>query len=330
MHPISRRHTLIHLTALLATVPGLNVANAQQPQLDLAKILVGLPPGGGVDTVARRVAEGLRGTYARTVLVENKPGSSARLVVEDIVRGPVDGSLLLVQPSPVMTQQPHVDPKNTRYRFDDLTPIASLVVIHHALAVGPAVPSSVRTMQGFLEWAKANPAQANYGTPGLNSPQDFLMKVATKGHGIELTHVPYKGAAPGMHDLLAGHVAAMFSPVGDSLAHLGSGKVRIIGTTGPKRSSFVPTVPTFREQGFAGMELFEPFGLWAKAGVDDATLERLHDAVQKVLVKPELIDSFGKAGMEVSPMSRQAFISISRESYAAWGERVRITGFKPE
>jgi tripartite-type tricarboxylate transporter receptor subunit TctC len=151
-----------------------------------------------------------------------------------------------------------------------------------------------------------------------------------KYHAFELTHVPYKGSAPGIQDLLAGQVAAMLSPVGDSLPYLSSGKLRIIGTSGAQRSKFAPDVPTFKEQGLQGMELTERFGVWAKAGVPEATLDRLHAAVQKVLVQPELVEFFVKAGLEADPISRQSFIKASRESYDAWGERVRITGFKPE
>lgn len=326
---ISRRR-FVQLTSLAATASGISQAMAQAGLLDQVRVLVGFPPGGGTDTAARRVADGLRGTYGRTILVENKPGASARLVVEDIRRGPTDGSLLLVQPDAVMTQQPHVDPKNTRYAFDDLTPVASIVLFSHALAVGPMVPESVKTLADFLAWAKANKERASYGTPGANSSQDFLMKAAMKQNGFELTHIPYKGSAPGIQDLLGGQVAAMLSPVGDSLSHLSTGKLRIIGTSGTERSKFVPNVPTFLEQGFQGMVLTERFGVWAKAGVPDATLDRVHASVQRVLAQPDLMEFFGKVGMEVSPISRQAFAKAARDSYDAWGERVRLTGFKPE
>lgn len=325
-----KRRDFVRLTTLVAATSGFGLARAQTPLLDQAKVLVGFPPGGGTDTAARRIADGLRGSYARMTLVENKPGASGRLVVEEIRRGPADGSLLLVQPDAVMAQQPHVDPKNTRYAFEDLTPVASIVLISHALAVGPMVPASVKNMQGFLAWAKANRERASYGSPGANSSQDFLMKAGMKQHGFELTHVPYKGSAPGIQDLLGGQVAAMISPIGDSLPYLSTGKLRIIGTSGMQRSKFVPEVPTFKEQGYQGMELSEHFGVWAKAGVPEATLDRLHAAVQKVVVQPELIEFFAQVGMEVNPISRQAFIKATRESYDAWGERLRFTGFKPE
>lgn len=324
------RRDFVRLTTLAATASGFGLAMAQEPLLDQVRILVGFPPGGGTDTAARRIADGVRGSYARMTLVENKPGASARLVVEDIRRGPADGSLLLVQPDAVMTQQPHVDPKNTRYKYEDLTPVASIVQISHALAVGPMVPESVRNMQDFLAWAKGHPDRANYGSPGGNSSQDFLMKAAMKHHGFELTHVPYRGSAPGISDLIAGQVAAMISPVGDSLPHLTTGKLRIVGTSGAQRSKFAPEVPTFKEQGFQGMELSERFGVWTKAGVPELTQDRLHAAVQKVLVQPDVIEFFSKVGMEVNPISRQAFVKASRDSYDAWAERVRVTGFKPE
>ena len=250
--------------------------------------------------------------------------------MDEVRRGTVDGSVILVQPDAVMTQQPHVDPRNTLFRFEDLTPVASVGLIRHALAVGPMVPESVRNLRDLIAWAKANPKSASYGSPGANSSQDFLMKVAMKHHGFELTHIPYKGSAPGVQDLIAGQVAVMISPVGDSLPHLSTGKMRIIGTSGAQRSMFAPDVPTFNEQGFQGMELTERFGIWVKTGVPEATMDRLHGAAQKVLGQQELIDFFAKAGIEADPISRRAFAKAARDSYDAWAERVRATGYKPE
>lgn len=328
MHLTRRR--FVRLAALMGAACRFAPAMAQPQLLDQVRVLVGFPPGGGTDTAARRVADGLRGTYARAALVENRPGASGRLAVEELRRGPADGSLLVVQPDSVVTQQPHVDPRNTRYRLEDLAPVASIVVFHHALAVGPLVPDSVRSMKDFLAWTKAHPAQAFYGSPGANSTQEFVMKAAMKQHGFTLAHIPYKGSAAGMQDLLGGQVAAMFSPVGDSLPYLADGKIRILGTSGERRSRFTPDVPTFKEQGLQGMELAEHFGVWATAEVPQATLDRLHAAVQKTIADKDLADFFAKVGLEVDPMSRKAFASAARASADSWRERLRVTGFKPE
>lgn len=324
------RRDFVRLTTLAAAASGLGLAHAQQRQMEQLKILVGFPPGGGTDTVARKVADGLRGVYAQAVVVENKPGAAARLAVEDVRRAPADGSVMTVQPDSVMTVQPHTDPRHTPYKYTDLTPVSGVVVFPQAFTVGPAVPASVKTMQDFLAWAKANPDRANFGSPGTNSPQEMMMKAAGMNHGFSLTHLPYKGSAPGMQDLVGGQISAMLSPVGDCLPYLADGKVRVLGTSGASRSKFVPDAPTFNELGFKGMELTEGFGVWVKTGVPEAEMERLYAAVQKILAQQDVVDFFGKVGMEMNVMSRQAFVKSMQDSYNAWGERVRIiNGGKP-
>ena len=326
------RRDFVRMTTLAAAASGLGLAQAQQQHLlDQLKVMVGYPPGGGTDTVARKVADGLRGSYAKTVVVENKPGARARLAVAELLRGPSDGSMLTVQPDSVMTVQPHTDPKHTPFKFEDLTPVSGVVVFPQAFTVGPAVPASVKTMQDFLAWAKTNPERANYGSPSIgNSPQEMMIKAGGMHHGFTLMHVPYTGSAPGMQDLLGGQIAAMFSPQGDCLPYLADGKLRVLGTSGAARSKALPDVPTFNEMGFKGMELTEGFAVWVKTGVPEAEMDRLHAAVQKMLAQQEVVDFFAKVGMEMNVMSRQAFAQSMRASYDAWAERVRIiNGGKP-
>lgn len=326
---VSRRR-LLQGAASLATLSTIGAASAQSAIAERATILVGFPAGGGTDGAARRVADAIRGSYARVVIVENKPGASGRLAVDELRRGATDGSLMIMQPDAVMVNQPQVEPKSTKYRFEDLSPVVSIGLHDHALAVGPMVPESVRSMRDFLEWAKANPRLASFGTPGSNSVPYFMMRTAMADNAFELVHVPYKGSAPGMQDLLGGQVAAMVSPVGDSLPYRDSGKVRVLGTSGLRRSKFTPDVPTFEEQGFKGMNVTERMGLWMSRSVSDSVMDQLHDAVQKVLQQPSVVEYFAKIGFEPDPISRQDLAKATRESYQAWGDRIAKTGFKPE
>lgn len=327
MH-INRRN-VVHGAAALATLSPFVLANAQAVILEQARILVGFPAGGGTDSSARRIAEGIRGSYARVAIVENKAGAGGRLAVDEVMRGATDGRLMIMQPDVVMTLQPHVDPKNVNYKFEDLSPVVSVGLHDQALAVGPIVPDSIRSVSAFLEWAKANPPFASFGSPGANSPQDLMMKVAMKDNSFDLIHVPYRGSAPGMQDLLGGQVAAMFSPVGDSLPYRTTGKVRVIGTSGIKRSKFTPDVATFDEQGFKGMDLTDSMGLWMNRGVSESVMDQLHSAVQKVLQQPSVAEYFAQAGFEPDPISRLEFVKATQERYQAWGERVRKIGYKP-
>lgn len=313
--------------AVSATLPG---ALAQTPQLEQARILVGFPAGGGTDASARRLAEGLTGRYAKSVIVENKPGASGRLAVDELRRGAMDGSLLLVQPEAVVTQQPLVDPKYTNFKFDDVVAVAAIGSIQHAFAVGPTVPESVKTMKDFFEWAKANPSKASFGTPGNNSAQDFLMRSVGRSVTGELTHVPYKGSAPGVQDLIAGQITAFLSPVGDTLPYTASGRVRLLGTSGEQRSKFAPNVPTFAEQGLPEMTLVEYFGVWMARGTPDAVQANASAAVRSVVSQPATAEALLKFGIEATPISQQEFASAIRASNAAWAERLRKIGFKPE
>jgi tripartite-type tricarboxylate transporter receptor subunit TctC len=188
-------------------------------ELAQARILVGFPPGGGTDVCARLLADGLRGRYAKMVVVDNRPGASGKIAVEEMRRQPGDGSAMVMQPEAVLTMAQHVDPKTTNFRFDDLAPIAAVALTHHAFWVGPTVPASVTSMQDFFAWGRAHPKHANFGTPGNNSCQEFLVRAAGTARTGTLTHAPYRGSAPGVQDLIGGQISAFFSPVGDGLPH---------------------------------------------------------------------------------------------------------------
>lgn len=328
MH-ISRRSFMLTGTSLAALThfPG---ASGEVRLLEQARILVGFPPGGGTDAAARRVAEALRGVYAKVVVVDNKPGAAGRIAIDEMRRSPLDGSVMVVQPEAVLTQQPLVDPKNTNYKMDDLVAVAAVGSIQHAFAVGPAVPASVRTMKDFFEWVRLNPSKANFGTPGTHSAQDLLMRLAGPDVTGPLTHAPYRGSAPGVQDLIAGQISGFFSPVGDSLPYLGSGRMRLLGTSGDVRSKFAPDVSTFTEQGLPGMTLVEYFGVWAARGVPEAARAHAASAIREAMAQPANVEALARLGIEASSLSQPEFAAAIRTSHAAWSQRLQKMGFKPD
>jgi tripartite-type tricarboxylate transporter receptor subunit TctC len=299
-------------------------------ELAQARILVGFPPGGGTDVCARLLADGLRGRYAKTVLVDNRPGAGGKIAVDEMRRQGADGSAMVMQPESVLTLSQHVDPKTTHFRFDDLAPVAAVALMHHAFFVGPAVPSSVQTMQDYLAWAQANPGKANFGTPGNNSTQDFLMRSAGADRAGHLTHAPYRGSAPGVQDLLGGQISAFFSPVGDGLPHQASGRMRALGTSGDKRSRFTPQVPTFAEQGLPKLTLTEYYGVWMSSAVPEPVRARAAHEVGAFVARPENVEAFAKFGIEPAPLSLPAFAAAMRSSHQAWGERLASIGYRPQ
>ena len=322
-----RRHFLGRSAAALglAALPGLLRAQT----LETARILVGFPAGGTVDAVARRVADKLRGSYAKNVIVENKAGAGGRLAVEELKRSAPDGSTLLVTPAAMITLYPHLYTK-LAYGIDDVAPVSTVAQVAFALGVGPAVPESVKTVKDFLAWAQANPAQANYGSPGAGSPPHMLAALLGKESGVELRHVPYRGSAPGIQDLLGGQVTAFSSPIGDYLPHLKSGKLRVLATSGPTRSSFVPNVPTYSEQGFKALEMVEWYGLFLPAKTPADVVQRAAAAVRAGMNTPEMAEALGAFGMEVKVNSPAELAKAVKEENAAWGPIVKKVGFTPE
>jgi tripartite-type tricarboxylate transporter receptor subunit TctC len=313
--------------ASTAAWPALAQANDLLPSL---KLLVGYPAGGTTDAAARRVAEGLRGRYAQTTMVDNRPGAGGRIALNELRRSPSDGSVMVVQPEAVLTVVPHVEPKNVTTRLEDLAPVSSCAVLRMALAVGPMVPASVRTVAEFLDWARKNPNQANYGTPGSSTPQRFLISQLSRQTQVPLNHIPYKGSAPGVIDLVGGQVAAMCSPIGDHLPHLRDGRVRILALASERRSTLAPEIPTFQEQGFADLLADETSGVVMHMGTLPEVLQRAAQAIAQVVHQPDVVQAFAKLGLEPASTSPEQYTRQIAQNHARWGQRIVDSGFKPE
>jgi tripartite-type tricarboxylate transporter receptor subunit TctC len=192
---LDRRQFLVATGGALAASTLSGPASAQN--LETARIIVGFPPGGTTDAVARRMADKLRGSYAKVVLVDNKPGAGGRLGVDELRRNPPDGSTLLLTPASIITLYPHIFTK-LPYTTDDVSPVSTACIISFAFGVGPAVPASVKNLKDDFAWVKTNPALAGYATPGAGTPPHFLGMLLSKESGVELNHVPYRGSAPGV------------------------------------------------------------------------------------------------------------------------------------
>jgi tripartite-type tricarboxylate transporter receptor subunit TctC len=323
------RRTFLGAGAALAAggLPGF--ALAQGAPLETARILCGFPAGGTTDAVSRRVADKIRGGYAKTVLVENKPGAGGRLAVEETKRSPADGSTLLMTPAAMITLYPHVF-RSLSYSPDDVTPVTTACTISFAFGVGPAVPDSVKNLKDFLAWAKANPAKANYGTPGAGSPNHLLGMLLSKESGVELNHVPYRGSAPGIQDLLGGQVTAMSSPIGDYLPHIKSGKLRVLATSGAKRSPFTPDVPTYTEQGFKALEMQEWYGFFLPGKASPEVVNRAAAAIRAAVAQPDVVEAFHQLGFETGSVSPADLLRMVRTENSNWGPIVKRVGFTPE
>lgn len=297
--------------------------------LETARILIGFPPGGTLDAVARRVADKLRGGYAKVVLVENKPGAGGRLAVDELRRSANDGTSLLITPAAMITLYPHLYPKLS-YGLDDVTAVAGATTVVFGLAIGPAVPEAVKTLKDFLAWAKATPAKAAYGSPGAGSPPHFVGALLEKESGVALNHVPYRGTVPGVQDLLGGQVASFSGPIGDYLPHVKTGRLRVLATSGPKRSRFLPDVPTFTEQGFKALEQVEWYGFFLPGKAAPEGVQRAAAAIRAAMGAPEMAEALAPHGLDVAVTSSAELARAVQIEHAAWGPVVKRVGFTPE
>jgi tripartite-type tricarboxylate transporter receptor subunit TctC len=320
---IDRRQFAVASAALLAA------GSARAQALDTARVLCGFPAGGTTDAVSRRVADKLRGAHAKTVLVDNKPGAGGRLAVEELKRSPNDGSVLLLTPASMITLYPHLYTKLS-YGIEDVTPVCTACQVSFGFGVGPAVPESVKNLKDFLAWAKANPNAANYGSPGAGSPPHFVGALLAKESGVDLRHVPYRGSAPGIQDLLGGQVTSFTSPIGDYLPYLKSGKLRMLATSGAARSRFAPDVPTYTEQGFKALEFSESFAFFLPGKAAPELTQRLATAIKTAVSAPDTVEAFAQLGLEAGANTPAELAQAVRSENQAWGPVVKRVGFTPE
>jgi|SRR6185436_7150065 len=293
--------------------------------LDTARIIVGFPPGGTTDVMARKVADKLRGGYARSVIVDNRPGAGGQLGVVVLKDSPPDGSTLLLTPSSMLSIYPYTF-RTLQYKLEDVAPVSLAMHTHHVFSVGPAVPESVKTLQDFFAWAKANPDKAVYGSPGAGSMPHLIGVLLTKASGTEIRHAAYRGSAPGIQDLLGGQIAAFFGPTGDVLTHARAGKVRVLGTSGKERSAFLPAVPTLGEQGVS-VAVREWYAFFAPAKASPETIQRAAAALQPVLAQPEVLDFARQFGLEAQSSTPRELAELLRIDATEWGGLVKQTGF---
>ncbi len=323
-----RQFTQSLLGAAALGAAGLPWTAQAQGTPELARILVGFPPGGTTDALSRLVADKLRGSYARNMLVDNKPGAGGQIAITNLKNAEPDGNTLLLTPSSMLSVYPFTYSK-LPYTLDDVAPVSVACFFSHGFGVGPAVPESVKTMKDFIAWAKANPGGANFGSPAAGSIPHLTAALVSKMTQSDLKHIPYRGSAPGIADLLGGQIAAMCSPVGDYLQHVKTGKLRLLGTTGPKRSPFTPDVPTFREQGI-DMAVREWYGFFLPGKASADVRRRAAAYLQPALNSKDIIDALANVGMEAQSSTPDQLARWLKADADQWRGIVKEIGFRAD
>jgi len=324
----SRRRILLASAAALLSAgdPGARRAVAQVVGRQ-SRIVVGFPPGGAPDVVARLTADALRGSYAPTVIVENKPGAGGRIAAEAVKNGDADGSVMLVTPNPIITIYPHVYRKLSYDPLHDLTLVTSLCSFPLVLTAGPALPASVKSLADLVPWARAHPGSASFGTPAAGSTLHFIGVVFANAAGIELVHVPYKGGPEVVNDLIGGRIPLAVTPPAPVVPHIQAGKLRALATTSVQWSSVLPDVPTFRESGYPQLDMKDWIGLFVPAKTPADTIARLNAIVRGALNKADVKAAFATLMMEAGGESPKDAARMVEAEYEMWRPIVKASGF---
>ena len=315
------------LATVAAGAAAFSLRSVAQEGVKQVSITVSFPAGGATDILARLIADGLRRNYAPTVVVEDRPGAGGRIGTEYVKNGKNDGSVLLFTPAFPMLIFPQVY-KNLPYdTLRDFVPVGigarggAL-----ALSIGPAVPASVKTVADFVQWCKENPKRAVFGAPS-GSGQHFAGAMFARAAGIVLDLVPYKGGAPQIQDLLGGHIPASVNPVAEALPHAQAAKLRVLATTGARRSTSLPDVPTMLELGYKDVLFQDWLGMFAPAGTPSAIVTRLNSAMAEVMKTDHAVDGLAKLGMEAEIVTAERFAEMVKADYERYRVIVQATGF---
>lgn len=303
---------------------------AQSSDKPVIRILLGLPPGGGTDSIARYMADKLREQLGQTVIIESRVGVGGRLAADALMTAAPDGLTYMIAPNATPTFQTLVFGPQLKWNiWRDFAPVAGLV----SYPLGMAVSSNtgVTNVREFVEWVKAHPKEASFGTPGMGGQNHFLGVQFAKVAGIRLPVIPYKGTPPLMTDLLGGHVPAGVTLMDELLKHHRSGKIRVIGIFSDKRSEMMPEIPTFTEQGYKVASGDAWTAMWAPAKTPPAHIARMQQALQTILANPQ-VKEFLMTNLAVVPHYRNAqeMAQTQRDELATWEPIIKASGFKPE
>lgn len=321
------RRMLLTLSLGLAASP-FGTAWAQARKADTVAIMYGFPAGASAGVVARLVADGLvPNGYAQTAAIaDSRPGAAGRIACQLIKSAPADGGHLLMAPTGCMTLYPHVF-RNIGYAPSDFAPISTGALMTFALAVGPSVPDSIADLLQYLDWVKRDSSRGSYGSPGAGSAPHFLGAALGLGAGVQLSHVPYKGSAPGVADLVGGHINAMCAPTGDFLAYEKAGKLRMLATSGAQRTPFTPQVPSLSEAGFPDLTAEEPYAFFAPAKTPAELIALAQQAIAKTVAERALVQTLALQGLVARSSSSADLGERLRRDYDRWEPVVKRVGF---
>ena len=288
--------------------------------------IVPYPAGGGTDVLARTVAEAMRETLGQQVVIDNRPGASTNIGAQIVATAKPDGGTFMSADNAVLAFNEHLFSKLPFNPEKDFTYIGGISRFPLALVVHPGFEA--QTLKDFIAYAKAHPGKLNYASPGNGSPHHLAMEMFKLRTGTFITHIPYRGAAPAMQDVMGGQVPCMFLDLAAGLPVIQSGKVRALAIGSAQRATQLPNVPTLAEGGVKNSEVFAFQGILAPAGLPSATTGRLNAELNKALDSEAVKKRMADFSMEALPGTPDQFRAFARAESKRWGEIIRTVGIK--
>lgn len=325
LKPFGRR-TLGALAVLAVT--GSLISTGAMAQSSGIKLMVGFPPGGGTDAIARILADKLKDQLATTVVVENKAGAGGQIAAQALKAAPADGSVLFLSHDhsisilPLVMKNPGFEPAK------DFVAVAGFATFVNALAVSSGTPA--KSVNEYVAWVRSQGNKGNVGVPAPASVPEFLVKVIGEKYKLDLAAAPYRGSAPMMADMLGNQIGAGVGSVPDFIEHHKAGKVRVVAVLGNVRQAALPDVPTFAELGLAGFEDVPYYGIFAPAGTPKAAIDRFADAVAKVVAMPDVKEKLTAIGLTVGYMPPAQLASREQAYAKTWAKIIKASGFQAQ
>lgn len=322
-----QRRDLLATLASGAALAASPFARAQASYPDqLIKWVVPYPAGGGTDVIARSLAEAMRQTLGQQIVIDNRPGASTNIGADLVAKSKPDGYTIMSADNAVLAFNEHLFGKLPFNPERDFTYIGAIGKFPLALVVNPDFPA--KDFKEFLAYVKANPGKVNYASPGNGSPHHLAMELFKNRTGTFITHIPYRGAAPAMADVMGGQVPCMFLDLASGLPIMQGKKVRVLAIGSGARNKLLPDVPTLAEVGVRDAEVFAFQGLLGPAGLPANVVNRLNGDLNKAMSTPAVLKRFADFGMEAMPGSPQQFQQLARAESRRWGPVIKAAGIK--
>lgn len=309
---------LLALATATATATGLMAwaqAGAAGANANV-RLVVGYAAGGPVDTAARQFAPVLARELGRNVIVDNRPGAAGALGAEAVAKAAPDGATLYFGASPTLTISPHVMKQMTLDPAKDLVPVSPVLSYANALVVNKELP--IKSLQELIAYAKAHPGQVTYGSAGMGASNHLSGELFARQAGVQLTHVPYKGNAPAMTDVIGGQLTMMFDIVSTARGYVQAGRVRALAVTSKTRNTSMPEVPTLREAGLAGYEVIGWYGVYGPAQLGAAQVKQLNAAVNRALADEGLRKQWAEQGYDMWAGEPALLAAQQRSDFDMW------------